>query len=149
MSSLNESFWNFCLSTWSNQALAQTLINASITDRADVVLVLFCGWVNQPITGVVRLNQLRIHQLSEQYRPMIEQYRAIRRDAKGRVDNQLYNAQKKLELMAERCYADELSRCVEIGIARGSVDISGILTHNEEALLQHLKQVIDSHASKP
>ncbi|WP_298633407.1 DUF2390 domain-containing protein [uncultured Umboniibacter sp.] len=149
MSALNESFWNFCLQTWSDKTLAERLIKASIEEHTDVVLVLFFVWTQQQQYGLSAAGTIKIEQLAEVYRPLIEAYRSLRRQSKDVVANKLYQAQKSLELLSERCYANELCDCIdtdEVNIASAEV-IS--LSNYDQALARHLTQVIDSEPLKP
>ena len=149
MSALNESFWNFCLQTWSDKTLAERLINASIEEHTDVVLVLFFVWTQQQQYGFSAAGTIKIEQLAEVYRPLVEAYRSLRRQSKDVVANKLYQAQKSLELLAERCYANELCDCIASDDAASASAEAISLSHYDLALARHLTQVIDSESLKP
>lgn len=149
MSALSESFWNFCLRTWSDKPLSERLINASITEHADVVLLLFSVWSKQQHHSFNLEGIQRIEELTATYRPLVEAYRSLRRQSKSVVVDPLYQAQKHLELKAEQCYANELCGCISADRSSALNFEAIVLTTQELALARHLTQVIDSERLKP
>jgi uncharacterized protein (TIGR02444 family) len=149
MSALNESFWNFCLKTWSDKALADRLIKASIEQHTDVVLLLFMVWSQQQQYSFCPTGTTKIEALAATYRPLVEAYRSLRRQSKAVVTDQLYQAQKGLELMAERCYADELCHCITNSDTFSTATEAISLSKHDQALARHLTQIIDSERLKP
>jgi len=102
---LNNEFWRFCLSCWRDPQLAERAISDSINHQVDVVGVLFHLYCNRMNQSVDSESYIRYQST---YRPLIEQYRLLRRQAKNRLPDPLYQQQKQLELSTEQHYAANL-----------------------------------------
>lgn len=102
---LNNPFWLFCLSLWKDEAIAKLAISGSVEHGVDVVGVFFILYAQQHHSQV---NEANFRSIQSTYRPLIEQYRTLRRASKDKVANALYQQQKHLELCAEQHYANSL-----------------------------------------
>ena len=102
---LNNPFWRFCLSLWKDEAIAELAISLSVDQGVDVVGVFFNLYAQQHHNQV---NEAKFRSIQSTYRPLIEQYRALRRSSKDKVADALYQQQKHLELCAEQHYASSL-----------------------------------------
>lgn len=102
---LNNPFWLFCLSLWKDDSIAKLAISLSVTQGVDVVGVFFILYAQQHHRQV---NESNFRAIQTTYRPLIEQYRTLRRASKDQVAEALYQQQKQLELCAEQHYANAL-----------------------------------------